>query len=320
MLRTITYGVAVAATATVTATGLAVTAGGATANPVGGAAPTLATTVAYVRSGDVYTSAGPTERRITFDGQHRRPRWSPDRKRIAVLRGVQLFVMNADGSAKRLATSMPAAGAAWSPDGRQLAFASRGCIGGPGVYRVGVTAGGQAATPTPLFPAECRTRPIPPAPPAAPPAGPLHERLRVDDAVAWSPDGARIAFRGGDCEGIFDDCLSLGDLATGAERPLAAFGGGGQADGFAVVPAFRPDGRALSWTGFVDGEHPIGVQTHDLTSGATRWHGAPGDREGVYVADHRMLVSGTHRGGTWVLILNTRTGTRTPLRPGSQPS
>ena len=88
------------------------------------------------------------------------------------------------------------------------------------------------------MPAPTRARP-------GPTGGTLAERLRYDDAVAWSPDGTKIAFRGGDCESVYDNCLSLGTIATGSERALAGFGGGGGADGYAVVPAWRPDGAKV---------------------------------------------------------------------------
>lgn len=65
---------------------------------------------------------------------HRNPAWSPDGRRIAVVRAVStsqgltgnLFVVNADGSGLRqvthVATNQCAANPTWSPDGKRIAF------------------------------------------------------------------------------------------------------------------------------------------------------------------------------------------------------
>src|SRR4051812_11094041 len=150
------------------------------------AAPALPSLVAYVRGGNVYVSRGTTETRLTRDGGYSRPRWSPDGRQIAFLKGGQLWTMKADGSAKRRLTTRAASGPSWSPDGRFLAFASLSCTGGPGVYRISAPASG--ATPQVLFPASCRGAAIPPEPPlTVTESGGLNERLHADNAVAWSP-------------------------------------------------------------------------------------------------------------------------------------
>jgi dipeptidyl aminopeptidase/acylaminoacyl peptidase len=305
-------------TAALTAAGLVV----APAAPAAAAGPTFDRAVAYVRDGDVYVGRGATETRLTGGGGPQRPRWSPDGRRIAYLRAGQLWVMAADGAGKRRLTTRPAAGAAWSPDGRWIAFASAACTGGPGVYRISSTAADPPAEV--LFPASCRDQAPPAAAPAPAPAGTLAERLRRDDAVAWSPDGTRIAFRGGECENVYDDCLSLGTVATGGERVLAAYGGGGQeSSGFAVVPAFRPDGARVTWTAYRTGgagDLPVHLVEWDLAGGEQRRIGTAEDRELVYDGAGRGVLTGRYRNASWIFLVDLATGSRTPFHKGSQPS
>lgn len=309
----------------VVAAALAAGALGLAPAPASAATPTFDRTVAYVRDGNVYTSRGATERRITDGGGHSRPRWSPDGRRLAYLRSGLLWVMNADGTAKRRLTTRPAAGPAWSPDGQWLAFASAGCTGGPAVYRISAAAAG--AQPEALFPTECRGETPPAVAAAVPPAGgTLPDRLRSDDALAWSPDGTRIAFRDGMCGAIYDACLSLGTVATGAERVVAAYGGGGREfSGFAVIPSFRADGKAMSWTAYQIGHDaattlPVHLVEHNLATGQQRRLGAAEDRELAYAGTARAVVTGKYRGGSWVFSLDLATGARAPFHAGSQPA
>jgi TolB protein len=290
-----------------------------------GRAATLPSLVAYVRGGDIFVSRGAAETRLTRDGGYSRPRWSPDGRQIAFLRGGQLWTMKADGSAKRRLTTRAASGPSWSPDGRFLAFASLSCTGGPGVYRISATATG--ATPQVLFPAGCRGAALPPAPPLTTiESGGLNERLRADNTVAWSPDGTRLAFRGGDCESVYDTCLTVGTVATGGEQTLAAYGGGGtQNSGFAVIPSWRSDGAKLAWTAYQQGETPAGNEPvhlveYDTVNGAKRTVGGALDREMAYVDATRAVVTGPYQGSSWIVMVNLATGARTPFRAGSQPS
>jgi TolB protein len=298
--------------------GLSATFVGATAATA--ATPTFTTPVAYVRDGAIYTSSGAAEKRLTpVKDSNSRPRWSPDRRRLAYVHSGELWLMNADGSAPSRVVPGRSAGAAFSPDGQWIAYAAAACLGGPGVYRVRATA--PHGTPEVLFPAACRGQAAPaPSTTAGPTGGTLAERLRYDDAVAWSPDGTKIAFRGGDCESVYDDCLSIGTIATGAERTLAGFGGGGGTDGYAVVPAWRPDGAKVAWTSYVDGDGVHLVEA-GADGAARRRIGAVDDRELAYVtATGAALVTGTYDGRSWVLLLNPATGKRTPFHAGSQPA
>lgn len=295
--------------------------------PVAAAAPAVPSVIAYVRSGDVWVSKGATETKLTTGGGWSRPRFSPDGRSIALLRAGRLWVMRADGSAKRRLTTRAAAGPSWSPDGTTIAFASLSCSGGPGVYQISATTAG--AAPTVVFPAYCREEPLPAEPAVAAKAATtssLSERLRTDDAVAWSPDGTRLAFRGGDCESIYDACLTVGTVATGGEKTVAAYGGGSlQNSGFAVVPSWRADGAKLAWTAYQQGEtaaenKPLHVVEYDTATGTKRTVGASQDRELAYVDATHGVATGTYRNGSWVLVVDLATGVRTPFRQGSQPS
>jgi dipeptidyl aminopeptidase/acylaminoacyl peptidase len=293
--------------------------------PAAAAVPALPSLVAYVRSGDVYVSKGPAEARLTRDGGYSRPRWSPDGKQLALLKAGQLWIMKADGTAKRRLTTRAASGPSWSPDGTSIAFASLSCSGGPGVYQISATVSG--AQPRVLFPADCRDVALPAEPAIrATEATVLTDRLRTDDAVAWSPDGTRVAFRGGNCESTYDACLSVGTVATGGEATVAAYGGGGlQTSGFAVVPNWRSDGAKLTWTAFQQGEtvadnQPVHLVEYDAISGAKRIVGGALDREMAYVDATRGVATGQNNGGSWVLVVGLAGGARTPFHQGSQPS
>ncbi|HEX5203771.1 MAG TPA: hypothetical protein VFW27_27915 [Actinoplanes sp.] len=280
--------------------------------------------IAYVRDGDIYVSSGPGEKRLTTGGGHSRPRWSPDGKRIAYLAGGLLWTMKADGTARRRLTTRPAGGPSWSPDGKWIAFASLSCTGGPGVYRI--AAAGATGTPEVLFPRDCRGEEVPPAESATPRVGALADRLRTDDAVAWSPDGTKIAFRGGDCESVYDSCLSVGTVATGGERTVAAYGGGSlQNSGFAVVPSWRGDGRRLAWTAYQKGEttaenEPVHLVEYDPATQAKHTVGGAMDRELAYLGTTRAVVTGQYRGGSWVTVVGLTDGSRRLFHSGSQPS
>jgi TolB protein len=294
--------------------------------PAAAVTPVMPSLVAYVRGGDVYVSKGAAETRLTTGGGFSRPRWAPGGNAIAFLKGGQLWTMKADGSAKRQLTTLGAAGPSWAPDSRTIAFAALSCTGGPGVYRISATATAGTASEV-LFPSGCRGEALPGAAMTVTiGTGSLSDRLRTDDAVAWSPDGSKVAFRGGDCESIYDSCLSIGTVATGGEQTVAAYGGGSlQNSGFAVVPSWRADGAKLAWTAYQQGEttaedEPVHLVEYDTATGAKRTVGSELDREMAYVDAARGVVTGQYKGGSWVTVVNLANGARTAFHSGSQPS
>jgi len=68
----------------------------------------------------------------THPGRSRDPAWSPDDRQIAFASDGDIWLMRADGSNKRLlaATELRDWAPAWSPDGGRVAFASEPVVGG----------------------------------------------------------------------------------------------------------------------------------------------------------------------------------------------
>ena len=142
------------------------------------------------------------------------PRFSPDGRSVAFVRGNNLFVLRLDGSAPEPLTFGDADhfAPAWSPDGREIAFISQE-RGTSIVSRIGA-AGGEA-------------RPF---------ARTLNSGDRAGD-LAWSP-GARIVYqRAGNRN------FALLDPATGEETPLFEDGG----PGFVFRPRYSPDGSRVAF-------------------------------------------------------------------------
>jgi TolB protein len=279
-------------------------------------------TVAYVRAGVIYRSTGTAEVRLTADEGNARPRFSPDGTKLAYLHDGTTWVMDANGENQQQVSDRPAGGPSWSPDGRWIAFAGLSCTGGPGVFRV--AADGSTAD-APLFPQSCRDQAVPQvaarAEAAETPAADLVDRLRTDDAVAWSPDGTQIAFRGGECESIADNCLSIGTVATGGERAIDVHGGGGNGtSGFGVVPAWRTDGQKVAWTSYDTDGTAVSITEADASGANRHLVGRAGDREMVYSGTGTGVLTAAHNGHAWITAVNLATGQRTELHQGSQPT
>ena len=283
-------------------------------------------TVAYVRGGVIYSSNGTDEMRLTEDEVNARPRFSPDGTKLAYLHNGTVWVMDANGEHKHQVSDRIAGGPSWSPSGEWIAYSALSCTGGPGVFQVGIEGG---TVSTPLFPAECRDQAVPevgyameaPTDGSGAPATTLVERLRTDDAVAWSPDGTQIAFRGGECESIADNCLSIGNVTTGRERAIDVYGGGGDgASGFGVVPAWSADGQKVAWTSYTTDGTAVSVTEADASGAGRRQVGKADDREMVYAGDRKGVLTAAYQGHSWVTAVDLTSGRRTPLHQGSQPT
>lgn len=184
--------------------------------------------IAFSRGNAVYTMAsnGRNVQRVAWNAAQ--PHWSPDGKRLAVVRGGNLWVMNADGTRAAQVTRTGGLGSpAWSPDGSTLAAVFSPPLGGLTVMvTISSTAPfGIAATLTNQY---VENRPI-----------------------AWSPDGRSIAFNGGAFGGTYpcvDDrleCISRVDVATGAVDVMTWTGGSVHSADDMYAPNWKPDGSGI---------------------------------------------------------------------------
>jgi hypothetical protein len=118
--------------------------------------------------------------------------WSPDGTRLVLESHGGIFVVNADGTDRRVLVDHGGRGPAWSPDGTRIAYLRTPGLAGQVSLEVWVI-GADGSDPTPLFRGECCLGDLW--------WGPI-----------WSPDGHRIAF--------FDDR----DVLFGSELTVNADG------------------------------------------------------------------------------------------------
>ena len=210
--------------------------------------------------------------------------------KIAFTRGSPtdgIYVMNADGSGKRLLMRNAGPLYAWSPDGRKVAF-GRGLDGNEDIFVMSADGSGQRNL--------TRTR----------------TRMTLNEGAVWSPDGRKIAF------------TRLSGSAPAPEIYVMNADGSRQrrltrsttAD---IFPAWSPDGRKIAF----DGGGPIHVMNADgsgkrlLTRNGE--HGAGG---AAWSPDGRRIAfTGGDRNGWDVYVINAdgsgqRNLTRRPVDYG----
>ncbi|WP_027345602.1 TolB-like translocation protein [Hamadaea tsunoensis] len=302
------------AAATVAAT-VAPTPAAALAFPAAAHAAGPGGSIAFVRDGDIWlTRAGKTTR-ITQDKGNSWPRLSPDGYVIAYTHkgNIRIATIADEPFSDELTHGGDAGGASWSPDGTYLAYktgdthtgnltfvrlSSSLAVESTRTVRLKAAAGWTARRPESFDP------------------------LSAANTVAWSPDGKKIAFPGGDCWGIYDDCLTVLDVAANTEQTIVAFGGGGiDVDGFATTPSWSADSRKLFWTQQNDIEGssnttPVHSVAYNLTNDTMWAVGTAGDTIPVHLGGGAFLFTARHGGVPWIAL--DKSGTRTWLMPGAQ--
>ena len=194
------------------------------------------------------------------------PQWAPDGAHLAYVRDNAIWVIGANGSRPTVVTDHPAGSRAprWAPDGRRIAFVSRR----RGWSQVWIQ---DASLPH---------RGRPPARPIAPEARAITPAGVDVDAIAWSPDGSRLAITAQRQPDLLTNQVTILDLASGEERTVA-----GTAE-WATGARWLPDGNGLLLVSDADGWFQVvrisadGTGRIVLTSGAVE-HGAPGALFGI---------------------------------------
>jgi dipeptidyl aminopeptidase/acylaminoacyl peptidase len=182
--------------------------------------------------------------------------WSPDGKRIAYASARGLSVVSSDGASRRRLTRRDTDGApAWSPDGRRLAFSAE-----DGVWVIG--SDGRARTHL--------TRVL----------------TSANHGPVWDPDGERIAFVGGDLDSVVENLYVV--QIGGAPRRLLRGAGG--------PPAWSPDGAqlaCLTWPAPQDGRFEPTLAILDARNGG-RLRTIPDVEEGpLWSSDGTRLLIAT---------------------------
>ena len=177
------------------------------------------TRLAIVRDGEIYLAdpRGRVRVRSTYAPPNRNPSFSPDGSKIAFEsgrgRGIQIYVMNVDGSAQRPITAIegpPALDPEWSPDGTQIAWTA--FRDGSAEIFVTNADGTQLRR--------------------------LTNHPGVDQSPSWSPDGTRIAFASSRDGSL--DIFTMGVDGTDVRQLTTS-------PAMDTAPEWSPEGRTIAF-------------------------------------------------------------------------
>ncbi len=285
--------------------------------PSNAADPGTPGAIAFVRGGNIFLAqpnAAPVQ--ATTGGGYDWPKLQPHSwwsgRDVAYLYHSNLYIGAFDTSGhlyieQQLTTGGHTGPASWSPDGTQITYIqtltyqtlyisrlesaspfgvhANATVGSTTSHRVGPAVAAPAFTGAPWSP------------------------LQTSTGVAWSPDGQWIAFPGGDCLGVVDNCLSTLNVATNVENTITVFSGGGDTNiGYATDPAWTADSAHLMWNQQIsagDGEQPVTpLQVWESDPYGAGRHQIAGSGDGEPApspaADGSLLVTASHNGVAWV--------------------
>ena len=244
---------------------------------------------------DIYRTdpQGSSVVRVTsFSGDESRPAWSPDYKRIAMVRSrmgsdslkrSDIYLMNADGTGKRWARSLPSSFGmgypSWSPDGSRLVVVV--ALGGKLYLATMDVATGNMAFVT------CENELVQGSSPSWSPTGNSIVYVAPDFAsirrcnpggdvdllvssgpsrigkVTYSPDGKRIAYS----EGIginYNSEIFVKNLTDGSVKRLT------NSAGYEGHPTWSPDGTRIAFVAKRSGQFQLWTMNSSTGGGLTR--------------------------------------------------
>jgi len=241
--------------------------------------------ILYVREGNLWVWEAGEVRQLTTGGTWRQPSLSPDGTEIAYAYWEQnfadLFTMASDGTNSRRLTrgqsvvvgdSDWSIRPAWSPDGSQIAFLSDVTTYLPVLWIMNKDGSGRRQIMTPA------------------------SNLESADAIAWGPDGKRLAvtaFTARDPSQIY-----LIDVTRGATERFTSHAQG------AFDPAWSPDGNSIAYIGRESGRGELWLRRVDGSAEA-HFGKLPFVRSPAWSPDGRNLAVLSAQGGNFELWLGT---------------